>query len=215
MVEFKRYLSSLPDIRLIKMLRYSVINLVKTAKSFTLAAVLLLFSSCSIWDFSDWGFGGTINAFDSPPTIVNGMRPVYSPQNSTVIESLPPQPIINITQTASSGDLLFSLDLDLGVHVVNNADPRQPLSISFIQVPGIRTMSVDSRFLYANNFADLVTIDISDPTNARLVDRDPNFYQSFPEFPPNFNGWFECYDPARGFLLDWENAILENPECRI
>ena len=174
-----------------------------------LAAALALLGplgACSIWET---GFD------EEPPETIVGMRPVYFEAGAdNVITSGPPRPTENNTGVVIFDDLLFVIDLGLGVHVFDNANPRNPRGLVFITVPGISTLTATRGRLYANNFGDLVTIDIDDLENVRVVDRDEGLFEQPVDFPEGFRGWFECYDPARGRLVRWEEALLERPECR-
>jgi len=171
-----------------------------------LSAALLL-PGCSIWDSL---------APEEVPDEVFGRRPVYldvggDPQS---IYSLPPRALRNGAGIVTDGIWLYIIDLNTGVHVIDNTDPEDPISIAFIWIPGVRTATILDGRLIANNLGDLVTINIDDPTNAQVVDRDSGLFLDDLNFPEGFFGFFECYDPSRGILLDWEDANIRNPKCR-
>jgi hypothetical protein len=67
-----------------------------------------------------------------------------------------------------------------GIHIINNFDPANPVPIAFLNIPGNIDMAVQGDFLYADNAIDLLTLDISDPANPVLVNRDEGV------FPPQF-----------------------------
>lgn len=69
------------------------------------------------------------------------------------------------------GDYLFINELFEGVHIIDNSDPSNPQPISFIAIPGNVDIAVQDNILYADNYIDLVTIDIADPTQATMVSR--------------------------------------------
>ena len=164
-------------------------------------------ASCSIWDAGQGDF---------IPESVFGRRPVYFPIDSAgLIFSDAPRPLRNSTGVVKFENFLYTIDQGSGVHVVDNTDPRRSIAIAFIHVPGIRTLTAGKGRLYANNFGDLITIDIDDPRKARVIDRDAGLFQETLDFPENYIGYFECYDPARGPLLRWEEANISKPECRI
>lgn len=173
--------------------------------AFALACACL--GACSIWDTN----GGDAEA----PDFAFGLRPVYYDGDSaTVIFSGPPRDQANNTGLVVLGDLLFVIDLGIGVHVYDNANPRNPRGLVFITVPGIATLTATEGRLYANNFGDLVTIDVEDLNNVRVIDRDEGLFAQPLDYPENWFGPFECYDPARGRLARWEEAELTRPQCR-
>ena len=177
----------------------------------TTRLLLALALSASLGACSIWEGGGDEEA----PESVFGMRPVYFEEaGGGVIASFPPRPTENNTGIVVFGDFLFVIDLGLGVHVFDNANPRNPRGLAFISVPGISTLTATQDRLYANNFGDLVTIDIEDLSDVRVVDRDEGLFAQPLDFPEGFQGFFECYDPSRGQLVRWEEARIERPECR-
>ncbi|MBN2485580.1 MAG: hypothetical protein JXB34_06375 [Bacteroidales bacterium] len=68
-----------------------------------------------------------------------------------------------------------------GIHIIDNSDPRKPLAIGFINIPGCIDMAVKNNSLMADNATDLVSVDISDLANLRVTGRLQNV---FPETTP-------------------------------
>lgn len=175
-----------------------------------LVGAITLLPACSIYDTNGWNGDD-----DDVPASVAGMRPVYGAQDAYDIYSDVVRAIENGSSVFESGNLLFTVDLDRGIHVADNSNPGSPRRLTFIRILGVRTASVSGDFLYANNFEDFVTIDISNLDEVREIDRDAGFYDRPPSFPPNYNGFFECYDESRGPLVRWEQTTLRSPQCRI
>ena len=177
------------------------------------ASTLVGTTSCSMWD-TGWNWDGSSG--DEVPESAFGRRGIYIPTDAAeAIGSTPPRAQTNGTGIAQVGTRLYVVELGIGVHVYNNSDPRNPVGISFITIPGVTTIEVRGDRLYADNFTDLVTIDVSDPNNARLVDRDAGLFDAPLDFPVGHQGFFECFDPSRGLLVGWEDALLTSPRCRM
>lgn len=68
-------------------------------------------------------------------------------------------------------DYLFIGDVDSGIHVIDNSNPKDPKAIKFIEIPGNEDISVKDNFLYADSATDLVVFDISDINNVSFVER--------------------------------------------
>lgn len=66
---------------------------------------------------------------------------------------------------------IFINEKSKGVHVIDNSNPRNPQNIAFINIPGNIDMAAKSNVLYVDNYVDLLTIDISDPQDAQLIER--------------------------------------------
>jgi len=58
-----------------------------------------------------------------------------------------------------------------GVHVYNNSDPSNPVALKFVAIKGCLDMDVVDDVMIANQGADLVSWDISDPSNPIFVQR--------------------------------------------
>jgi len=65
-----------------------------------------------------------------------------------------------------------------GLHVIDNQDPANPQKLAFIKIPGNMDMAVKGNILYADNYIDLLSIDISDPANAFLHTRTEDVFPS-------------------------------------
>jgi len=68
-------------------------------------------------------------------------------------------------------DYIFVSDVDSGIHIIDNSDPKSPKAIKFIQIPGNEDISVKDNFLYADSATDLVVFDISDINNVSIIER--------------------------------------------
>jgi len=105
---------------------------------------------------------------------------------------------------------IFVSEVNEGIHVIDNSDPANPQTISFIRVPGNRDIAVKGNILYADSYVDLVAIDISDPRNVSEVSRVEN---TFPYFSSaSTMSWLG--DPAEGVVRDWEEReVTETIDC--
>jgi len=65
-----------------------------------------------------------------------------------------------------------------GIHLVDNSDPANPVKVSFIGIPGNIDMAVKNNVLYADNFIDLLAIDITNPEKPLLKNRTENVFPS-------------------------------------
>src|SRR5580704_17635331 len=108
--------------------------------------------------------------------------PVYEVLTSfrASIKSVAALPISNPGKIAVFGKYIFVSDnAKGGIHIIDNSSPSSPQNISFINIPGNQDFSIRGNALYADCYGDLVSFDITDPTN--VVAR--NF--AFNVFPDN------------------------------
>jgi len=74
-------------------------------------------------------------------------------------------------------DYILVNELKQGVHIINNKDPLNPINESFLSIPGNVDIAVKDNFLYADNYIDLLSIDINDLNNATLSCRIEDVFQ--------------------------------------
>ena len=68
-------------------------------------------------------------------------------------------------------DVLLVNEYREGIHIIDNRDPSNPQFLSFIDIPGNVDMAIRNNILYADNYIDLIALDISDPKKDRAVTR--------------------------------------------
>lgn len=173
-----------------------------------LGLFMMSLGSCSVWNSQ--------TNDEIVPRVAFGLRPVYfTGDDATEIYAEAPRPVLDGAGIVVLGTTILIIDKGTGIHVINNTDPLNPVPISFIRIVGVLTATADGNRLFANNLSDLVTIDITDFRNVSVIDRDQNLFPAPLDYPENYLGYFECYDPALGDLLRWEEATLNFPQCQI
>jgi hypothetical protein len=81
------------------------------------------------------------------------------------IKSQPAAAIVTPGKMTLFGKYIFLNEPYKGIHVIDNSNPSGPKNISFINIPGNIDLAITGSTLYADAFGDLVTFDITDPTN--------------------------------------------------
>jgi hypothetical protein len=79
-----------------------------------------------------------------------------------------------------------------GIHIIDNSNLLSPKNIGFLNIEGNIDMAIKDNMLYADSYADLLSIDISTITAPKLAKRNDAV------FPTTF--W---RDPQRGWLVDY------------
>lgn len=79
---------------------------------------------------------------------------------------------------------LFVNEVGKGIHIINNADKRNPINIGFINIPGNYDMAAKGHILYVDSYIDLLALDISNVNDVKLVKRvegvfDDIYYYEF------------------------------------
>lgn len=144
---------------------------------------------------------------------VEGYRPIYKTQAElNDIKSELPKPIVNAGKIWYKDNFIFINEKGSGVHIIDNTTPSNPKNIAFINIPANSDMAVKENILYADNGSNLVSLDITDPKNCKLVKVVAGVYSN-PNHPEEREVKFECVDPSKGIVVGWEKAMLINPKC--
>lgn len=97
---------------------------------------------------------------------------------------------------------LFISELKKGVHIIDNRDPSNPQPTKFIKVLGNQDMAVKGNRLYLDNYLDLLTVDISNPTQPSLTSRTEAVFKNIYAY------WDE------GIVIDYtEELITQVVDC--
>ena len=133
------------------------------------------------------------------------MVPVYlQPGEIARVESLAPRAIKETGKIYLHRNLIFINEPEQGVHVLDNTDPRAPVPLAFIAIPGNHDLLVredaNGPVLYADNYNDLVALDISDPRKLTVLERLPGVFSAF--YPQ------DGAEPGKGFLVGYEEGKL-------
>jgi len=157
---------------------------------------------------------------DDLPEQTQGYKPIYASASSTfkAVNGVAARPTVRGGKLYTVGNLLYQVELDSGIHVINYANPSQPQRLGFIRSFLCKELAVKNGLIYTNNLSDLVVIDASNINNVREVGRVAN---AFPDLalqsPPadNTGGrvYFECADPAKGLVAGWQLTTLHRPQC--
>lgn len=131
------------------------------------------------------------------------MEPVYRSAAEVVasIKAGPAQAMRTPGKIWLYGRYLLVNELQKGIHVVDNRDPAQPRNVAFIAIPGNVDLAVRNNVLYADNYTNLLTIDLSRPEQARAVQVLANVF-------PNHQFWSPD-DPSKGLVFDWQEVEKE------
>ncbi len=144
----------------------------------------------------------------------------YNPIYKTVdeirqdIQILPPRSLENPGKIYYYKDHIIVNENREGLHIIDNTNPENPINISFIQIPGNVDMAVKGDMMYVDNYIDLLTIDISDPSNPVLQERLNDVFSSISlnselghlvyYEPTEETIEIDCSDPRWGNVSFWQ-----------
>lgn len=96
----------------------------------------------------------------------------------TGVRILPPRELENPAKLYIKDNYLFISEAKKGIHIINNANPSNPVKISFLEIPGVVDMAVKNNTLYVDSYMDVVALDITNPTDVKEVGRQRNIFQN-------------------------------------
>lgn len=114
-----------------------------------------------------------------------------------------PQDLKNPGKIYVKDNYIFVNEIKKGIHIINNTNPQQPQNIAFLKIPGVIDMAVKENTLYADNYMDIVTFDITNPKAIKETGRVKEVFQ---------NGltdgisWY--YNPQNQTVTDYEIKIV-------
>lgn len=114
--------------------------------------------------------------------------------------------------------LILINELREGIHILDNSDPSQPEHLGFIKIPGNLDMAVKENVLYADNYSDLLAIDINNLQQPQLLCRvEGSFSDQFIPEEGRFLSHYQatpvteevdCQNPNFGELLFSEGGSV-------
>ena len=147
------------------------------------------------------------------PDRVMGYAPVYVPLAELEdIRGLPPQPLRNPGRILIWQNYLLVNELYEGVHIIDNENPANPVQIGFIKILGNVEIGLKDNVLFADNYTDLITIDLTNFGNLTVSSRLEDVFEPA-LFPPVTDTYFQCADTFQGIVVGWEFTELTNPQC--
>ncbi|RAK64090.1 hypothetical protein DLM85_19310 [Hymenobacter edaphi] len=109
-------------------------------------------------------------------------KPVLMPRSQLeqAVAVLPPREMRNTGKIYLRDPYIFINERYEGFHVIDNQNPAQPQPLAFVRIPGNVDVAMKGSLLYADSGADLLTFDVSNVQQVRLLHRVRN---AVPELP--------------------------------
>jgi hypothetical protein len=124
---------------------------------------------------------------------------------------LPAEEVKQVGKIYIKDGYLFVNKPNEGIHVIDNRDPRNPINISFINIPGSFDLAIKDDILYSDSYIDLVAIDISNMSAPKEVGRLKEIFS-------NYNSYGFYTDSQLGLVTSWEErteVTVTESDCSI
>lgn len=103
--------------------------------------------------------------------------------------------MINTGKFYYYNDHIFINERYEGIHIIDNSDRENPVQSGFIELPGNLDIAIRNDMLYADNYTDLLTIDISNLSQPTLICRQENVFENYWE--DEHLGYLVRYEPTQ------------------
>jgi uncharacterized secreted protein with C-terminal beta-propeller domain len=150
--------------------------------------------------------------------------PIYGFDSSLrKISAASPQPTEHAGKIYVLGKTLYQVELDKGIHVIDYTDEKNPQKLGFIKVGGCSEVAVKNNVLLTNCLNDVVSIDISDLSAPKELNRVVNAFSNqyyYNEMaarqkPPYPNVYFQCPNGYNGDVIGWKlEKNVEWADCK-
>jgi hypothetical protein len=160
---------------------------------------------------------------DNKEIEVEGYLPIYASEVGELIKlNDAPQKLSKPGKIYIYQDYLFVIETEEGIHIIDNSDKSAPVKKSFYKIPGCSEISVKDNFLYTNMGNGILTIDISNSLDAKLLN-----YTSFPnqgfDHPDKTTSRkdkrgfvnYVCPDTDKGIVVGWIFSKFSGKFCSI
>lgn len=122
-------------------------------------------------------------------------------------KSLPAYAVATAGKIYIKDNYLFVNEKYKGIHVFDNSNPAAPVNLSFIEIPGNVDMAVKGNYLFADNYVDLIVLDISNVMQPVEVSRLKDIFPyTIPETPGNFP--ISAIDKQQGVIVGWQTEEI-------
>lgn len=114
--------------------------------------------------------------------------------------------ITNPTKIYFKDDFVFIVESGEGIHVIDNSDQSNPTPLYFIAIPGNEDLAIMDQYLYADNYSDLLVLDVADIHDITYVGRVPDAF--------DYYGWHYMDASSTQIATSWEETVEEfEQEC--
>ena len=125
------------------------------------------------------------------------------------VDVVVPQKIEQAGKIYAYSNYLFVNDVNKGIHIIDNTNPKSPKPIKYIKIPGNEDISVKDNYLYADSATDLLVFDISDINAVHLVERLQDVFTAYDYQIPseadavNYSG----FDYENHIIVGWTTKL--------
>lgn len=136
--------------------------------------------------------------------------PVYKTNDEVLadVASASPRDLKNPGKIFFWNNYIFVSETNEGVHIINNSDPMNPVNEAFITIPGNMDIAVQNNVLYADMYADIISLDIRNLQNVTVMGHIPNIFRVYSTTLGPINGGISFAGDDR-VVVDYETTEVK------
>lgn len=114
-------------------------------------------------------------------------EPVYIEREEleNSIRTIGPKPIKVASKIVSLNSYILMVEQYKGIHIIDNTDIYNPIKKGYIVIPGVKDIAIKDNIIYANSATDLVSIDVTNYYDVKVIDRKTDFFEE--PLPPDIS----------------------------
>jgi len=101
------------------------------------------------------------------------------------------------------GHYLFINEVNTGIHIIDNSNQSNPVQLGFYNIPGNNDLAIKDNILFADNYLDVMAIDISNMQEPEIIDVQEQVY----DYP------FHVDEVSQQFVVDFQVRDMEFVDC--
>lgn len=140
------------------------------------------------------------------PTKYSEYEPILADRSVlNTIVFMEAKPIITTGKMYSYQNYILINELDKGYHIIDNSDPSNPKNIGFLSILASREVVVRNGILYCNSANDLISLDISNINQPKILGRTENVFpiQEPPDNLPLDPDYLANNRPTNTVVIEW------------
>ncbi|MFN8672727.1 MAG: hypothetical protein U0457_11695 [Candidatus Sericytochromatia bacterium] len=132
---------------------------------------------------------------------VHFYEPIYMSLNDVEnnIKLTKPRKIRNVEKIYTYKNYLFISSENMGIHIIDNSNPKNPINKGFLQIPLNQDISIKNDVLYADSMNQIVSIDISNLEKISILKKI--------KFDLPYSIGRFSIDPEKGLVIGYKNSV--------
>lgn len=143
-----------------------------------------------------------------------GFKPEYSNDLNDIVKLEDSRPLQYPGKIYSYKNYLLVNEIQEGLHIFDNTDPRNPVPINFLKIAGSNDVAIKNDVIYADQFNNLVIVSLDSLAGIvekKLLSEAFQNYANYNVTPPDDGVYYECPDASLGVVVNWVADSVEYP----